>query len=95
MADVELQQVWGAIEKGIGFSAPEIAGSTILYAITERAGYWTCERNELAAGPFVLKGKSSRAADGDEAHDWVQKDWPQFRNYLRWINYMAAYPPPS
>jgi hypothetical protein len=95
MAGDELIPGYGRVERGISFTAPSLAGSAMIYAITEKSDHWTCERLKLTAGPFVLEGKTGRANDGDAAHEWVENDWKQFRNYVAWLNYMANNPPPA
>lgn len=93
--DDDLIPGYGALDRGIIYTAPEIAGSARLYQVTEKSDHWTYERLPLKAGPMVLEGESGRAADGDQAQDWVYNDWPRLRNYIRWANYMATNPPPS
>jgi hypothetical protein len=95
MADVELIPTYGAIDKGIAYTAPPLAGDTFLYVTTEKADHWTYERSDLSVGLFSLKGEAGRAADGEEAYIWVENDWPRLRNHLRWAQYMANNPPPS
>jgi hypothetical protein len=71
MADVELEQVLGAIPSAIAFINRPIAGDTFLYVATQKPDHWTYERSELSAGLLTLNGESGRAVDGDEAHDWI------------------------
>lgn len=94
MTDIELEQVIGRIDRGAAFIARPLAGESFLYVVTQKSDHWTYERSELGVGPLVLKGYAGRAVNGEEAYAWVDNDWPQHRNYLRWAQYMANNPPP-
>ncbi|MCP2626514.1 hypothetical protein NLB33_27090 [Mycolicibacterium smegmatis] len=91
----QLEHVVGLSKTGIGFQHSELAGSQILYTVENESNRWFCERVPLTVGPFSLAGRSERVPDQEAAYSWVENDWVQHRNFLRWVRYMGQYPPPA